>query len=901
MNKDYQARAIESKWQQQWKQNEVYRYDQDADNPVFSIDTPPPTISGKTHMGHVYGFIQQDFVARFKRMEGFEVFYPFGFDNNGIATERFTQDKTGKNPRQVGREQFSQLCSQVSQATEDKMLDIWHNLGISADWNLLYRTISDEVKKKSQLSFIKLYEQGREYKKKGPTLWCPECSTAVSQAELEDKEIDSYFNDLVFEVDGEELIISTTRPELLPACVSVFVHPEDPRAERLAGKKAKVPLFDHEVPIIEDERVERDKGTGIVMCCTFGDQTDMEWYYAHDLPLRLAIDREGRMTELAGKYEGLNVKEAREKIVSDLKEAGLLKDRCQITHEVNTHERCGQEIEFFITEQWFIKILDKKDEFLEAGKEMNWYPEHLFTRYQDWIEGLQWDWCISRQRYFGIPFPVWYCQDCGAVIVAQEDNLPVNPLEDEPESACPDCGCEQARPEKDILDTWATSSLTPLINADWDEEDYDHNVFPMSLRPQGHDIISFWLFHTVVKSLYHTGKVPFQDVLINGMVLDPEGKKMSKSKGNVVVPQEVMADFPADAIRYWAAGSKSGEDLPFKEKDIRTGQKLLTKLWNASRFSQTFLGDNKLIAEDQTPKEPSQFEQIDRWMLSKLNDTSREVERLFDNYQFGKVRDLLHHFFWSDVCDNYLEIAKSRLYEAQEEAEEGEISQDNQSAIYTLYNVLKNTLKLYAPLLPHITEEIYQELFANREGENSIHTTDWPQAISGGEIEDRERGDRAVEIISAIRRFKSEKGLPLNAKINNCTIFSSDSDKLEAFSPTIKKAMNIASIELTSAAPHIEERIKDISLNYDQVGPNYGSKVKKIEQALANNNYNLSGSQLQVKITSNTGDQEQLTLSKDDYEVIKKKVVKDKEQETSSETETITLEDTVISLDLAEN
>ena len=842
MDKEYKTRETEQKWQKKWKEDQVYRYRKESDDKVFSIDTPPPTISGKTHMGHVYGFIQQDFIARFKRMQGFEVYYPFGFDDNGIATERFTTRRTGKNPREVGREKFSELCKGVAEETENKMRNIWNNLGISADWNLLYRTISDEVKKKSQLSFIKLYKDGKEYKKKGPTLWCPECSTAVSQVELEDKEIDSYFNDLVFKLeDGEDLIISTTRPELLPACVSIFVHPEDPRSEELVGKKAKVPLFDHDVPIKEDERVEMEKGSGIVMCCTFGDQTDMEWYYAHDLPLRLAIDREGNMTDLADKYEGMDVNKARKAIVEDLKEENLLKDRREITHEVNTHERCGEEIEFFITEQWFVEILDNKEEFLEAGRKMDWYPEHLFTRYKDWIEGLQWDWCISRQRYFGIPFPVWYCKECGEVVLADEEELPVNPLEEKPSKDCPVCGNREFEPEEDVFDTWATSSLTPLINANWDGEDYDEEIFPMTLRPQGHDIISFWLFHTVVKSLYHTGQVPFRDVLINGMVLDPEGRKMSKSKGNVVVPEEIMEEFPADAIRYWASGSKSGEDLPFKEKDIETGRKLLTKLWNASKFSSQFL------KEFEPGDRPGELEKIDKWILYRLDETVERITNLFENYEFGKVREEFSNFFWSDFCDNYLEIAKKRLY-----SESGE---EKRSAQFALYNVLLNSLKMLAPIMPHATEEIYQDIFGSQE---SLHRAPWPEKVNLSEESDKEKGENAVEVISAIRRYKSDQGVPLNSEVERATVYG---EGLKEMRETIKNAMNIEILNFEKGSPEMREEIIDVGLNFEKLGPKYGGKVNAIKEASQDENMReIKNGKMHLKVSGET-----LTLEEDEF------------------------------------
>ena len=481
----YEPHAAEKRWQDFWEREHVYCFDKRSKKPIYSIDTPPPTVSGKMHLGHSFSYSQQDFIVRYKRMAGFNVFYPFGTDNNGEATERLIEKMKGVKARDMPREAFWKLCEEtLDKELRPKYLEDWKRIGMSCEWQYFYDTINRHTMRISQKSFIDLYKLGREYRKDAPAMWCPECETGISQVECQDKMIDSFFNDIVFSVEGKELVIATTRPELLPACVAIFYHPEDKRYQQLKGKKAKVPLFDFEVPILEDSRVALDKGTGIVMCCTFGDQTDMEWQKAYNLPIKIAITTNGKMTEIAGKYKGLAIKVARKEIIEELKRCNLLKGQKQINHAVNVHERCGTEVEFIKSKQWFIKYLDLKDDMIKWGDELKWYPEHMKSRYTNWINGLQWDWLISRQRYFGVPFPVWYCKKCEEVILADESQLPVDPLKEKPKAAkCPKCGGTEFIPEKDVLDTWATSSLTPIITASLIPDMFD-KLYPATLRPR---------------------------------------------------------------------------------------------------------------------------------------------------------------------------------------------------------------------------------------------------------------------------------------------------------------------------------------------------------------------------------------------------------------------------------
>src|SRR3989344_1656288 len=465
-NENYDAKEAEPRLQKFWESEKVYKFDAKSKKPVFSIDTPPPTVSGKMHMGHAFSYSQMDFIARYKRMRGFNLFYPFGTDDNGLPTERLVEKERKVKAANMERQEFVKIClDALEKEFRPKYIKNWKDIGMSCDFSLFYTTINEHCRRISQKSFLDLYEDGREYQKEAPSIWCPECTTAIAQAELEDKELKSYFNDIKFKLkDGKDI----------------------------------------------------EKGTGIVMCCTFGDLTDTEWYKAYKLPLKIVISKDGKIIN-SGRYNDMSIQEARKTIIEDLKERGLLVSQKEITHIVNVHERCGTEIEILETKQWFIRYLDLKKLFLNEGNKLNWYPEHMKVRYDNWIKGLQWDWCISRQRYFGIPFPVWYCKNCNEVILADEKDLPVDPMYDKPRiKKCPKCSSNEFIPEKDVLDTWTTSSLTPQIAVQLvKDEKVRKKIFPMSLRAQAQDIITFWLFNTLVKSQLHFKKNPWKDVMIS--------------------------------------------------------------------------------------------------------------------------------------------------------------------------------------------------------------------------------------------------------------------------------------------------------------------------------------------------------------------------------------------------
>ena len=649
--KNYDFKDAEARTRKFWEAERVYAFDPKSKAPVFSIDTPPPTVSGKMHIGHASSYAQQDFIARYKRMRGFSILYPFGTDDNGLPTERLVEKLKGVRGSNMERQEFIGLCLSTLAEIRPPFIEDWKKIGMSCDFSLFYSTIDDNSRRVSQKSFLELLADGRVYRKDSPSVWCPTCGTAIAQAEIEDADTESTFNDIKFKIENnKDLVIATTRPELLPSCVAVFVHPEDERYKKLLGKKVTVPLFGQRVDILTDSRVDPTKGTGAVMCCTFGDKVDVEWYKAYRLPLVESTGRDGKMTSVAGKHAGLSVKDARKAILHDLEKEGLLVAQKKITHAVGVHERCKTDIEILHTKQWFVGVLGLKDVLLKRGREIAWHPEHMRSRYENWIHGLQWDWCVSRQRFFGVAIPVWYCAKCGEVIAADEKQLPIDPLKDKPSRACK-CGSSEFVPEKDVLDTWATSAVTPQIVQSLIPKT---KLGTMSLRPQAHDIITTWLFYTVVRSHLSVNPLPWEMVAISGHVLDSRGKKMSKSLGNVVEPQPLLDKYGGDALRFWSASAKLGDDYNFVEKELVTGAKTVTKLWNASKFTLMHLQDYK--------PGKTKLEAFDAYMLEKVKEAFFHSIAAFEEYDYSTARRIVERLFWTTFADNYLEIVKDRVY-----------------------------------------------------------------------------------------------------------------------------------------------------------------------------------------------------------------------------------------------
>ena len=805
LDKKYNSLEKEEKWLNYWKENKIYDFKID-NREVYSIDTPPPTVNGKIHIGHIFSYSQAEMIARYKRLRGYNVFYPFGFDDNGLPSERLVEKEQGKKAHEIGREEFSKLCYETTDKYEEEFQDLFSRLGVSTDWNMCYKTVSPTTIKISQNSFLDLIKKGHCYHKESPALWCNECLTSIAQAELETKTIKTTFNYVYFETveDKEKFVIATTRPELMPAIVCVFVNPNDEKNNHLIGKTAHIPVIDVEVPIMADEKVAIDKGTGIVMCCTFGDQTDIEWWKKYNLPLKYIFTDDGKIIDSVPNYGGLKIKEARKQIIEDLQSKGYIVKIEELEHEVQTHERCGKEVEYTVMNQWFIDIMNHKEDFLRIGNEINWYPAHMKNRYEEWVNNVAWDWCISRQRYFGVPFPVWYCKECGEPIFATKDQLPVNPLTDKPSiNECPHCGFKEFMPETDVMDTWATSSVTPLINMKYGEYDnYESILKPMSLRSNASEIIRTWDFYTIVKSYYHFGIRPWNNVMISGFVMANKGEKISKSKGNSKVePIDLIKNYSADVVRYWAASGRLGTDITFSEETLLRGKKLINKIWNVSKFIEMHL-------EDYQDKEFEEFEYIDKWILENFIKMEKEYLKYLDNYEIGLGLNILEKFFWN-FCDNYIEIVKHRLYRPEEFGQKARYS--GQKTIYTL---LYKLLQDFSIFFPYITEEIYSEIYHDKK---SIHITEIKNLEYCFENE-LKNGDLINEIISAVRGEKSNQNVSLKTSVKELDLSCSEE---------LKEAI-LCSIKDFKATLFIQDlMITDIEKDY---------KINKIELEMNSDN-----------------------------------------------------------------
>ncbi len=771
LDKKYNAKEKEEKWLNYWKENKIYQFKPDH-REVFSIDTPPPTVNGKIHIGHVFSYSQTEMIARYKRLSGYNIFYPFGFDDNGLPSERLVEKEQGKRAHEIGREAFSKLCYQTTDKYEKEFEELFSKMGVSTDWDIHYKTVSPSTIKISQTSFLELAEKGHCYHKESPALWCNECLTSIAQAELETKTIKTTFNYIHFKTveDNLEFTIATTRPELLPAIVCVFVNPSDPKHNHLIGKHAHIPVIDVIVPIMGDEKVAIDKGTGVVMCCTFGDQTDIEWWKKYNLPLKYIFTDQGRIIDSIPNYGGLKIKEARSKIIEDLEQGGFIEKIEELEHEVQTHERCGREVEYAVMKQWFIDIMNHKEDFLKIGNEIKWHPEYMKARYDEWVNNIAWDWCISRQRYFGVPFPVWYCKSCGNPIFAKVEDLPVNPLVDKPKVSKCSCGCQEFIPETDVMDTWATSSITPLINMRYKEKDnFEKYLKPMSLRTNASEIIRTWDFYTIVKSFYHFNERPWDNVMISGFVMASKGEKISKSKGNSKVePIDLINQYSADVIRYWAASGRLGTDIIYSEETLLRGRKLVNKIFNVAKFIEMHL-------EDYIDKEVEHFEYLDQWIIGKYQEMEEGFLKYLEDYEIGLALNHLEKFFWN-FCDNYIEIVKHRLYRPEEFGNTARYS--GQKTVYTL---LYKLLQDFSIFFPFITEEIYQEIYHQ---EKSIHLTkitpltyDFKKALVNGDV--------IVDIISQARGEKTNHNVSLKTPISFMEL-SVTSDVAKAINASIK-------------------------------------------------------------------------------------------------------------------
>jgi valyl-tRNA synthetase len=791
----YNHQEIEQKWQLTWAENKVYNWDSSySRDKTYVIDTPPPTVSGLLHMGHIFSYTQIDIIARFQRMNGKMVFFPMGFDDNGLPTERLVEKVKKVKASQLPKAEFQAMCSQIIEESEIEFRNLFKSMALSVDWSQEYQTISNDTKKISQMSFLDLFQKNEAYRKMEPVIWDVTDRTALAQADIEEHELKGTMNYIQFYTeDNTPFTVATTRPELLPACVAIFYHPKDARYTSLQGKLARVPLFETLVPLIADEDVDMEKGSGIVMCCTFGDNKDVHWWKKHQLDTKIIIHTNGRLENLsknaklstsvdtqkaenfALKLEGLKIVEARVEIVNVLKEEALLLKSEEISHAVKCAERSKTPIEILITDQWFIKVLDKKEQLLAKANEIEWHPAYMKNRLESWINGLNWDWCISRQRFSGVPFPVWYSTRAGEegkILTPDINDLPVDPSIHLPHGYTRD----EVRAETDVMDTWATSSVTPQISSQAINKDFavDFNrhesLFPADLRAQAHEIIRTWAFYTITKAYMHEQSIPWHNIMISGWCLASDKTKMSKSKGNVITPIDLIKEQGTDVIRYWTSTSKLGADIAYSNETIGGGKRLINKLWNAAKFAKTHI--DKLAITPTTLEADLKSglitEEIDKWIIIKLNILIQKVTTSFIEYEYSSARQYAENFFWKDFCDNYLEIAKTRAYN-----EDGSNKAGQQSACLTIFYCIKNILLLFAPIIPHITEELDKIIFGNQA---SIHTVgSWPKAIEL-KSDDTTLGQVFVEVLDVIRKTKAEAQLSIKAPISELLIAPHKSD-----------------------------------------------------------------------------------------------------------------------------
>jgi valyl-tRNA synthetase len=798
--------GLEAKWAAQWEASGTYRFDRTRSrDDVYSIDTPPPTVSGSLHVGHVFSFTHTDLVARFHRMRGKAVFYPMGWDDNGLPTERRVQNYFGvrcdpslpydpgfappakpeKHAISVSRPNFIELCNRLTVEDEKAFEQLWKTLGLSVDWGLTYATIDKRSQSVSQRAFLRLLQRGLAYQVEAPTLWDIDFKTAVAQAELEDREMPGAYHRIKFaKPDGTAVEIETTRPELIPACVALVAHPDDERYQPLFGTEVTTPLFGVKVPVKAHALADREKGSGIAMICTFGDVTDVVWWRELNLPVRAVIQPDGTLREVDWRSSGwestdpdragrhyadlvrLSASKARTRIVEQLREAGdLIGEPRSITHAVKFYEKGDRPLEIVTSRQWFIKTIEFREALLARGRELRWHPPYMQARYENWTNGLNGDWCVSRQRFFGVPFPVWYPIDASGnvdhahPIPASEDRLPMDPSTDVPSGYSE---AQRGKPggfigDPDIMDTWATSSLTPQIVCGWERDpELFAKTFPMDLRPQAHDIIRTWLFDTVLRSHLEHDSLPWTNAALSGWVLDPDRKKMSKSKGNVVTPLALLEEHGSDGVRYWAASGRPGTDTAFDTNQMKVGRRLAMKVLNASRF----------VLAAAEPKAPIAWA-VDRAMLRNLAALVRECTEAFEGYDYARVLQRTESFFWR-FCDDYLELVKGRRYGEQGPEAAG-------SANSALSAALSVMLRLFAPFLPFVTEEVWSWW-----QEGSIHRATWPttkelESLLADNSEATRQADQATyewatDVLFEVRKQRSEAKQPLKVPITKVTI-----------------------------------------------------------------------------------------------------------------------------------
>jgi valyl-tRNA synthetase len=816
--KEYEPSKVEPKWQRWWEERGIYRFDPSREGPTYVIDTPPPYPSGEFHLGTALNWTYMDIVARYKRMRGYNVLFPQGWDCHGLPTEVQVERKYGIRKGDLPPARFRELCVRLTQENIEKMRKEMRSLGFSIDWTREYRTMDPSYYSRTQLSFVRLYRQGRIYRGEHPVNWCPRCETAIADAEVEYEEREGKLNYLRFKVEGGgELLIATTRPEYLPACVAVAVHPEDERYREYVGRRVEVPACGRKVEVIQDPEVDPRFGTGVVMICTYGDKTDVRWVARHGLPVIRLLDEKGRMTEEAGRYAGLTVEEARRAILEDLRREGSLVREEGLVQSVGVCWRCKTPVEILTKKQWFMRVLDLAERVVEEARKVRWVPEYMGQRLVDWVRSMDWDWVISRQRIFATPIPVWYCRKCGEVVVAEEDQLPVDPQRDRPRGRCPRCGGEEFEGERDVLDTWMDSSITIAVHAGWPQ--LDRRLFPADLQPNGTDIIRTWDYYLLVRHLALLGEAPYRTVLINGMVFGEDGRKMSKSLGNFIETSSVYGKYGADALRQWSVlAASTGSDVPFSWKEVVFGYRFLQKLWNAVRFAGPHLRGGAVSPEG------LRLRAVDRWILSRLQRVVERVTSLLEDFQFNQALITLQSFVWHELCDLYIEEVKHRLYGGRRE-----------EVRYVLREVISKVCRLLAPFIPHLTEEIYQTYLREEEGYPSVHLAPWPEPEGGRLDEEAEKTAGLLhELLGAIRQFKSSRGIPLSGELGELRVFAPPPllERLREVEEDLVATAHLRGLHLSSERPELEERVVAVEPDLSRLGPRLRSGVRRLLEYL---------------------------------------------------------------------
>ena len=851
----YDWREAEPKWQAKWKEWEIHRFDPSSEKKVFSIDNPPRYASGALHLGHAYGYTVIDFAARYKRLRGYNVFFPLCFDVNGTPVEVRVEKVMGVKASDVPRQEFIRMCSEFAEKYIGEMTKQFEILGESMDPSIYYQTDAVYYRKLTQISFIRMYKKGLVYKGHFPINWCTRCGTALADAEVNREPRSTKLNYIKFHETGtgNEVLIATSRPELLCTCLLVAVHPDDATKSSLLGKELRVPMFDRKVKVIADPKVDPAFGTGTVMICSIGDKDDLEWIMKYGLQLEKGIDEAGKMTSLCGKYAGMTVIEARKAIIEDLKGAGLLVKQEDLDQNIGVCWRCNTPIEFLKVPQWFIRSVQFKDQVLDMVDRIVWKPEFMKTRIRDWVNSLAWDWVVSRQRYFATAIPLWECDKCGDVLLADERDCYVDPTATPPKAEkCEKCGGRYVG-STDVFDTWMDSSISPLYNTFWErDENLFKKLYPMTVRTQSHDIIRTWAYYTILREMLLIGERPWEEVMIHGFIMAPDGRPMHASSGNVIDPMPILEKYGGDAMRYYASTCALGMDHAFKEQELVRGTRLATKTWNVMRLVGS--------ACKTKPSRPDNIRPMDLWILSRFGELVRQVERCNDEYQFDRSMAMLQDFLWHEFADHYIELVKHRAY-----------SDNDDGARYALYTVGLGLLKMISVFLPHVAEDGYQAVFKAHEKSISVHASEWPTAPDRDEQAER-KGESVKEVVASVRAWKSSKGMSLNTQISRVEIVGPEADKLVAGSEDdIKETLKSRELE-TRKTVSLEESIGRIRPVHSRLGPTFRKDAKEIAERLSSaSGADIGPSGMEIKMV----DGRTITVAPEFFEV-EKKITSDK-------------------------